>query len=101
MRIILYCLIFTFSTSTILSGADTPDLEFTKSIPLPDVEGRIDHFAVDLKGNRLFIAALGNNTVEVVDLAKGERVQTIKGLEEPQGIAYLPDTNQIVVANGG
>ena len=43
------------------------------SVPLPGVEGRFDHFAVDLKGKRLFVAALGNDTVEVIDLAPEPR----------------------------
>ena len=47
---------------------DTMPLRMVQTIPLPNVEGRIDHMAVDVKGQQLFIAALGNNTVEVVDL---------------------------------
>src|SRR5436190_394005 len=76
-------------------------VKLEKTIPLPKVEGRIDHLAIDLKTNRVFTAALGNNTVEIVDLTKGERIQSISGLDEPQGIAFVPETNQIVVASGG
>jgi DNA-binding beta-propeller fold protein YncE len=68
---------------------------------LPGVEGRIDHLAVDLAGKRLFVAALGNNSVEVVDLATGRRVRSLAGFDEPQGIAYLADVGRLVVANGG
>lgn len=70
-------------------------------IDLPGVEGRMDHLAVDLKGQRLFVAALGNNTVEVIDLVAGKRVRSIPGLREPQGITYLSNSDQIVVACGG
>src|SRR6266705_6411559 len=77
-----------------------PPLKMVQTIPLPGVEGRIDHLSVDLKGQRLFVAALGNNTMEVVDLAQGKRVRSITGLKEPQGIAYLADLDQIIVANG-
>jgi len=59
-------------------------LVFEKSISLPDIEGRIDHMAVDVPGSRLFVAALGNNTVEVIGLISGERVHTIQGLKEPR-----------------
>jgi DNA-binding beta-propeller fold protein YncE len=76
-------------------------LTLDKVIALPKVEGRIDHLAVDVKTNRIFIAALGNNTVEVVDLSKGERIHTITGLEEPQGVAFISEFNQIAVACGG
>jgi len=47
------------------------------------------------------VASLGNNTVEVVDLHASQRVQTIRGLHEPQGILSVPLPNRIYVANGG
>jgi DNA-binding beta-propeller fold protein YncE len=80
-------------------GADPP-LSQVGAIPLPGVEGRIDHLAVDLTAQRLFVAALGNNSVEVLDLAGGRHLRSIGGLKEPQGIAMLPGSPQIVVANG-
>lgn len=76
-------------------------LAFQRSIALPGVSGRIDHLTLDRHGHRLFIAALGNDTVEVVDLASARRVKSIPGFDEPQGIAYVPDTNRLYVANGG
>jgi DNA-binding beta-propeller fold protein YncE len=74
-------------------------LELKQTIALPDVEGRIDHVAFDATGERLFVCALGNNTVEVLDLRKGERVHSITGLGAPQGVAYLPELDRIFVAN--
>jgi DNA-binding beta-propeller fold protein YncE len=62
---------------------------------------RIDHLAVDPAGQRLFVAALGNGTLEVVDLAAGKRVRSIPGLKEPQGVGYLPSLHRIVVAQRG
>src|SRR5258706_8992880 len=56
--------------------------------------------ALDVKGKRLFVAALGNNTVEVIDLNRGQRSASLKGFHEPQGVAYLPELDKIVVANG-
>jgi YVTN family beta-propeller protein len=70
------------------------------TVPLPGVEGRFDHFAVDTNGNRVFVAALGNNTVEVIDRATAKRVQTITGQHKPCGIVFLSEANQIVIANG-
>ena len=80
---------------------DPPPLRLIQTIPLPGVQGRIDHLAVDVSGRRLFVAALGNNTVEVIDLEKGQRVHSVAGFKEPQGIAYIPETQTVVVANGG
>lgn len=74
-------------------------INLKQTIPLPGVEGRIDHFAFDAVGERLFVCALGNNTLEVLDLRKGERVHSITGLGVPQGVAYIPELDRIFVAN--
>src|SRR5258706_2488172 len=75
-------------------------LKFVGSIPLPGVEGRFDHFAADPKGNRLFVAALGNDTLEVIDTAAGKRAGSISGLHKPQGVAFIPESARIAVAGG-
>jgi YVTN family beta-propeller protein len=70
-------------------------------IPLGDVHGRIDHLAIDVTRQRLYVAELGNDTVGVIDLKENKVLRTLKGLSEPQGIAYVPTTDTIYVANGG
>jgi DNA-binding beta-propeller fold protein YncE len=75
-------------------------LKPTQTIPLPGVKGRFDHFAIDAKGHQLFVAALGNNTLEVIDLAAGRRIQSVAGMSQPTGVLYLPESNLILVANG-
>jgi WD40 repeat protein len=77
-----------------------PPLRLEKTIPMPDVQGRIDHMFFDAQSGRLFVAALGNNTVEVIDIRQGKRVRSISGLHEPQGILYLSSPNRLYVANG-
>ncbi len=64
------------------------------------MQGRIDHLSVDVKGQRLFVSALGNNTVEVVDIKAGKRLKTVSGVQEPQGVLYVPATDRLYVANG-
>lgn len=75
-------------------------LTLEKTIPLPGVKGRFDHFAIDPKGHRLFVAALGNNTLEVMDVLAGKRIKSITGLHKPTGVIYLAEPNQVGVANG-
>src|SRR5437868_14905531 len=75
-------------------------LKLEATIPMADVQGRIDHMAMDVKGQRLFVAALGNNSLEVIDLKQNKRVHSVPGLAEPQGIAYIPSSNLLFVANG-
>src|SRR5580704_8925244 len=79
-------------------GEAADPLQFEKSIPLTGVEGRIDHMAADVAGGRLFVAALGNKTLEVLDWNTGKPLKSISGLDEPQGIVYRADTNRLYVA---
>ena len=81
-------------------GAGEAVLEPVATIEMPGVKGRIDHLAVDLKRHRLFVAALGNNTVEVLDVERHRHEKSLKGFEEPQGVLYLPDPDRLYVANG-
>lgn len=74
-------------------------LKLEQTIPLPDVQGRIDHLSLDVAGQRLFVSALGNNTVEVIDLKAGKRVHTISGLNEPQGALYIAGKDRLFVAS--
>src|SRR5260370_4843192 len=82
------------------SARERPPLLLVQEIPLPKVEGRIDHFTFDAKRKRVIGAALGNNTVEVVDTFAGRDIHSIKGAADPQGVAYVNDLNKLFVANG-
>src|SRR5437588_12143121 len=92
------------TTRILLCGCTTSwadeRLRFVETIPLHGIEGRIDHMAMDMAGQRFFVAALGNNTVEVVDLKAHKVVQSIRGLREPQGVAFVNDLGLIAVASG-
>ena len=90
-----------FSCSIALTGADAapPALELVATFPLANVKGRIDHLDADPAHHRLFVAALGNDTVEVLDTEHNER-HTIAGLDEPQGVLYVPGQDRLVIANG-
>jgi DNA-binding beta-propeller fold protein YncE len=88
-----------FAAVGALAAARGPVLTRLPAIALPSVEGRIDHLAFDPAAGRLFVAALGHNSVEVVDLAKGS-VTSLSGFREPQGIALAPDQTLVAIANG-
>jgi DNA-binding beta-propeller fold protein YncE len=76
-------------------------LRLVQTMALSNVQGRIDHLAVDLKGQRLFVAALGNDSVEVIDLRSGKRVRSLTGFREPQGVAFIESPAKLFVSNGG
>jgi len=82
-------------------AAAEPLLVLERTIPLAGVSGRIDHLAIDEARKRLFVAELGNNSVDVVDLVAAKVVHRIGALREPQGIAYLAEQDLIVVASRG
>ena len=79
-------------------GQEPQTPQLSGRIDLPGVNGRIDHLSVDLKGQRIFVSALGNGTVEVLDVKAGRHLRTIGGLAEPQGVYYDAATNRLFVA---
>ena len=94
-------ILFSFLSLVLPSGLQAADvLEPAATIGMPSVKGRVDHFGVDLKRQRLFVAALGNDTLEIVDLKSSRRERSLGGFGEPQGVLYLPEFNRIFVANG-
>jgi len=99
-----------FGCNTAPGGPPTPaaapshdllPLQLIQRIPAPGVTGRIDHFTAYPKRRLLIFAGLGNNTVEVVNTFEAKVVQSIKGLNEPQGVLYVPEFNKLFVANAG
>ena len=75
-------------------------LRLVRTIDLPRVAGRIDHLAFDAGTQQLFVAALGNNTVEVIDAKSGRHVKSLPGFREPQGLAVVSGASLVAVANG-
>src|SRR5262245_31131932 len=78
-----------------------PSIKHVRSISLNGVSGRIDHMAIDRETKRLFVGALENGSVEILDLAASKHTGRIDGMKEPQGIAYIASTKQVIVACGG
>ncbi|NDQ56012.1 MAG: YncE family protein [Acidipila sp.] len=76
-------------------------LKLLITTPLPGFTGDLDHFGLDLNGNRLFLAAEEQKTVEVFNLQTGERIHSIEGFGHPLVMAYLPESNRLIVTDGG
>jgi DNA-binding beta-propeller fold protein YncE len=75
-------------------------LTLQRSFELPAGTGKFDHFAIDLKAGRLFLAATGNHSVEVLDLGSGKVVESVSALGKPHGLAWIPATNSLYAADG-
>jgi DNA-binding beta-propeller fold protein YncE len=86
----------------VLPTDESAPLVLVRIIPIPGVLGRFDHMAVDNGAGRVFAAIYGNDSVEIVDTARGIRSRSLKeGFIKPQMVAYLPDMNRIVVSSEG
>ena len=98
----IICLILALTGTRNAEAQDKLPLQRVQTIPMPGVSGRMDHLGVDVEGDRLFAAALGNsqNTVEVIDLKAGKRIFSIHGQSMPQGVFYSTDFKKLFVANG-
>jgi DNA-binding beta-propeller fold protein YncE len=83
-----------------VQAQNSVSLKQIATIALPRVEGRIDHLGFDSEHRRLFVAALGNNTVEILDAANNVHLRSLTGFHEPQGIAVAPDFGAVAIANG-
>jgi YVTN family beta-propeller protein len=99
MIVVLASLLMLAGRAASAQSEDKAPLRLEAKILLGDVRGRIDHLAVDVKRQRLFVAELGNDSVGVVDLATHSLLRTITGLSEPQGVGYEPSTDTLYVAN--
>jgi hypothetical protein len=75
-------------------------LRLLEAVPLPGFSGDFDHFAVDEKSGRLFLAGEDHKTVEVFDLKTGRRLKSITGFGTPHSIIYLAESDRILVADG-
>jgi DNA-binding beta-propeller fold protein YncE len=86
-----------------LHAADLPPLTQIGATPLPEVTGGdFDHFAVDLRHNRLYVAAEVYASIEVFDLRTGQHLLSARGVvKSPRKIVFLEDQNQLLVADGG
>jgi DNA-binding beta-propeller fold protein YncE len=95
----LVALFLLVAASTAMAQPTGP-LMVLKTILLPGVSGKFDHFAYDGPANRLFAAATGNHTVEVIDVPAGKVLQQIGGLGKPHGLAWVAESGRLFVADG-
>jgi DNA-binding beta-propeller fold protein YncE len=94
-----------FSAKALPSPLSSSHFILVQTIVIPNVNGRIDHMAIDTRNQRLFVAELGNNSLDVIDLKVGKRIHSINNdkvrlLNEPQSVVFIPELSRIFVSNG-
>jgi DNA-binding beta-propeller fold protein YncE len=101
VRKVLFALIAALFCFGVASATDNAPLKLVTSVDLPKYSGDFDHFAADLEGNRLFLAAEDHGTLEVFDLKSTKWLKTVKGFDTPHSILYLPAARELFVTDGG
>jgi DNA-binding beta-propeller fold protein YncE len=101
MAFLASCTTAPTAATTSAKSPELQPLQLIQRIPVPNVAGRIDHFTAYPKRRLLIFAALGNNSLEIVNTFEGKVVKSIQGLNEPQGVLYVPEFDKIFVANAG
>ena len=101
IRFLIYHIINIVFLSGVNGQEKSLSLNLIKTVPLAGIHGKFDHMAVDSKNNKLYLAAKGNNSVEIVDLTSGKTIYSIKEVSAPQGILFMPNENMILVCGGG
>ena len=96
----IFMLIMVVTLASFARAKEVAPLQLLDAVPLPGFSGDFDHFAVDEKGGRLFLAGEDHKTVEVFDLKTGRRLKSIAGFGTPHSIIYLPESDHILVADG-
>jgi hypothetical protein len=87
--LVLICCVGILASMVPAHGQDRPTLRLVQTIPLPGVGGRLDHMAVDVEKKRLFVAAVANGTLEVLDLEAGKGINSIPGIKDAQDALFL------------
>lgn len=99
MKRVLGCVTVLLFSAVLAAQTATP-LHLKNTIPLPDIKGDFDHFAVDLAGNRLYLAAEDHKSVEVFELKSGKHLKSIGGFDTPHAIV-VGKNNELYVTDSG
>ena len=105
-NLVLYIKQLSAKALPLSSASSSSPFSLTQTIVIPNVNGRIDHMAIDIGGQRLFVAGLENNSLDIINLKSAKRVHSINSnnnvglLNEPQSVVYIPELNRIFVSNG-
>src|SRR5215469_2330356 len=85
-----------------LVNDESAPLLLDRIIPIPDTVGRFDHMSIDNERGLIFAPVYGNDTVEILDIARGKRIRTLSGeFIRPQAAVYMPELNRLAVSNNG
>lgn len=88
------------ATALLGASSDAP-LTLAGQTKLPTYSGDFDHFEVDTKGGKLFLAGEDGKALEVFDLGSGAFIKSIPGYGVPHSLLLMPERNELLVVDGG
>ncbi len=68
---------------------------------LTNVDGRLDHMALDPTTQILYVAAYRNNSLEALHVPDSTTRQSIPDLSEPAGVLFIAESRRVVVGCDG
>jgi DNA-binding beta-propeller fold protein YncE len=84
------------------TASAAPPLKLVAKYQMPaSVQGRFDHLAADVPGNRLFLAAESAHEVLVFNLRTGKYLRAITGIKIPHAIHVSDRLGRIYITDGG
>ena len=103
MKKLMTALVAVLSVAVAAGTARAADpLKLIAKYKMPSgVKGRFDHLGVDLRGDRLFLAAESAHAVLVFNLRTGQYIRSITGIGIPHAIFCREDLDRIYVTDGG
>jgi DNA-binding beta-propeller fold protein YncE len=101
MRRLFVFLLLVLGYSAVSVAQEAEALHLVKTVSVPGVQRKWDHFGVDLPGNRLFASSEEEPVVEVFDLESGKQLRTLTGFKETHNTLPLPELKKIFVVDGG
>jgi len=78
---------------------DSGPLTLIQTIPLPNVQGRFDHFTIDINGGNIFLPAEEDHGVLAINLRKGVMTKKIDGFVKAHAILLRPMTKEFLVSD--
>jgi DNA-binding beta-propeller fold protein YncE len=96
-----YRVIFAALAVAVLAGtSNSAPLSLAGTTTLPGYKGDFDHFAIDARDNRVFLAGEDGGELEVFNRSSGALIKRLPGFGAPHSPWFMPATDRLLVVEG-
>lgn len=101
--VLLTIVVLTTASTLPPAGAHTSrlPLQRVRDVPLPGRSTRFDYQSIDPVGRRLYIAHLGDSSVDVIDLDSSRVVARVPDLPDVHGVLAVPELERVFASAAG